>query len=502
MNRTFVLAALGFLACQVHAQSAPVGCTYNQYGRIADGSSMWPTTTFGIPTNDLPPFETNCMINQFAYNNFLYLAGDDGSGHPRFMGLAPWYDLLPGKGAPVWPGQFSPLDGIQLNKAINEAQAGDGFALLDVTKRTTVYDIRVNKPFFDYVKNNKLYLQDNMNAAQQAFKANSYSGGIWFPPTTLADKSMGAMELKTSWRDFGSADMHLCPSDIMHCEVDDRQNVWGLVGMHLVQKTNTHGEFVWASFEHTANSPDCMAGGANSIAKMPNDPTRTGAMINVNKLYEDGTQKSGWNYFDFASYTRSGGDGKTCSFPTKSGTAKPQCLTWPGSTGNWVRADICRTDKMDSPSSSCVALNTEHPNSQDIACLNSSVVSNAPRGLAGYWRYYKLVGMEWLANGNTEGGAFGQGCFTYKNSATCPNWGQHGESGGAPNYTRAGSTTMANTSLETWMQNGVYLVNPSNPSQVTRALDCFSCHQPQTIAAPSAGFNEGDMSHLFSRISQ
>lgn len=503
MNKCILVAVLAALATQAHAQTPPVGCTINQYGRIANGATMWSTTTQGIPPAQLPPFETNCLINQFSYNNFLYLVGDDGYGHPRFMSMVAWYDLLPSKGVPVWPGTYTSLDGVQLNKAISQSQAGDGFSLLDVASQTTVYDIRVNKPFFDYVNTKKLYLQATMNAAANAFNANSNSGGVFFPPTDISDSSLGALEIKTSWRSFGKAIGKLCPSDIMHCETDDESNVWGLVGLHLVQKTNTHGEFVWASFEHTANSPDCNGGGGNRIARMPADPTNPNATINVNKNYRDGTEQSGWNYFSFVSYIHKGGDGKTCSIPTKSGTQNAQCLTWPGSAPNWQRADVCRTDILAPPSTSCVALNTQHPNSQDIACLNSSVVANAPSGMAAKWKYYKLIGMEWLINGNTEGGGYGQGCFTFTGSAPCPNFKKPGsESKGAPNYTRAGSTTMANTTLETWMQNGIYLVNPTKSTDITTALDCFGCHQPQTIAAPTQGFNEGDMSHLFSRIGQ
>jgi len=44
--------------------------------------------------------------------------------------------------------------------------------------------------------------------------------------------------------------------------------------------------------------------------------------------------------------------------------------------------------------------------------------------------------------------------------------------------------------------------NPADPTDITKALDCFSCHQPQTVADPKDGFNEGDMSHIFSRIQQ
>ena len=487
------------------ATPASVGCTYDQYGRTADGSALWTTTTQAIPAGQNPPFETNCLIDQFSYNNFYYLVSDDGKGNPKFMSMLPWYGLFPAQGAPVWVGSYSPLKATQLNKAKNETEAGDGFQLLDVNNQTSSYDIRVNQPFYNYVNSNKLYQQSVMNQQAAAFSQNSAANGIWLPPTQISDKSLGAIEIKTAWRNFGT-DAKLCPGDIMHCEVDDNNNTWGLVGFHLVQKTNTHGELVWASFEHIANSPDCTPDGSNSIGQFPADPVNIGKTINVNKNYPSGVQNSGWNYFDFGSYTKAGGDGKSCAIPTQKGSPNPICLTSPvGAAPNtWQRVEVCRTDVLATLKNGCVALNTNEPNSQDIACLNDSLVKNFPAGLASKWKYYKLVGMEWAANGNTEGGGFPLGCFTLDGtgeSGQCPKYKGGGESGGAPQYRRAGSTTMANTTMETWMQNGISLTVGKNTYTQT---DCFGCHQPQTLAFPSktGTFNQGDMSHIFSRIQQ
>lgn len=502
MGKNFFLAIISCsLGVAAQAASPPVGCTYDQYGRKTDGSALWATTTQNIPAGQNPPFETNCLINQFSYNNFYYLVSDDGKGNPKFMGMLPWYSLFPAKGAPVWTGSYSPLAATQLSKAKNETEAGNGFELLDVNNQITSYDIRVNQPFYNYVAANKVYQQSVMDSMETAFNANSATGGVWLPPTQIADKSLGAIEIKTAWRNFGP-DAKLCPSDIMHCEMDDKKNTWGLVGFHLVQKTNTHGELVWSSFEHIANSPDCTSDGSNAIAQFPADPANAGKSINVNKNYPSGIQNTGWNYFDFGNYTKNGGDGKTCIIPTQNGTQDPVCLTSPVGVkpGTWKRVEVCRTDVLAALKKGCAPLNGQEPNSQDIACLNDSLVKNFPSGLAAKWKYYKLVGMEWAANGNTEGGGFPLGCFTLDGageSGNCPNYKGGGESGGAPQYRRVGSTTMANTTMETWMQDGIYLKTSGGTLTQT---DCFACHQPQTIASPT--FNQGDMSHIFSRIQQ
>ena len=180
------------------APSALAGCTYDQYGRQVDGSSLWVAATGpGQP----PDVETNCQIDQLAYNNFLHLVSDDGKGHPKFMSMAPWYKLLPATGAPVWSGNYTPLSGTRLHKTGNRIQAGDGFELLDVDKQVTSYDMRVNQVFFDYVQSNNVYMQKAMNQLATEFNVNSYRYGVWLPASS-AQNGPGAIEIKTSWRNL------------------------------------------------------------------------------------------------------------------------------------------------------------------------------------------------------------------------------------------------------------------------------------------------------------
>ncbi|NVJ70395.1 MAG: hypothetical protein HWE08_08585 [Alphaproteobacteria bacterium] len=473
--------------------SMPKECTISAYGRAVDGSSFWNTTAQGIPD---VPVDTNCMLDQFSINNFLYLVGDDSSGNPRFMSLAPWYDMLPAYGAPAdYSGTYSKLNGVLINNTENMQQAGDGFELMDVNNQMTAYDIRVNEPFYDYVKNWKLYTSVGMTVAEAAFNLNSKVGGIWLPAGDTSNA--GAMEIKTSWRAFGDASKNLCPSDIMHCETDSKGDSWGLVGMHLVQKTQGHGEFIWATFEHVGNSPDCSTGGTNPIAQNPTSPT--GASLNMNKNISSLNGKTGWNYFDYASYTSAGGSGGICSFPTQSGGQDTLCLTSPegAQAGDWVPVNICRTQPIPASSDVCANSMTDPTNLSTIACLNQSLASNFPSSLASKWQNYQLMGMEWLFNGSTGDGAVTKGCFTYdENDAkdACPNYpgGNKGGELGVPHYTRTGSTQMANSTMETWMQADMYL--ESKFSGTVQANDCFACHQPQTRSY------QGDMSHIFGRV--
>lgn len=480
-----------FFSAPLSAATPVTECKYNTFGRTVDGSNFW--NTVGQNASSVQIAEINCEIDQFSLNNFLYLVGDDGSGHPRFMSYTPWYNLFPKKGAPVVSTSYNALQSTYLNKSANQEQAGDAFHLLDVNNNTTSYDLRVNQTFFDYVSSNKIYTKTAMKAQKAAFNKNSAKNGIWLPPTNTDASKPGAVEIKTSWRDFGDASKNLCPSDIMHCETDAKGNAWGLVGMHLAQKTIDHGELIWATFEHVANSPDCESGSSNPIGKNPVDPMKPGQTINANKNIPELSDVTGWSYFNYGSYTTTGGKGNSCPYPGQKNGEQELCLKSPGSAKtSWNQVNVCRTQALPVVTDSnkvCEQSMSDSTNLTTVACLNNSLSKSFPSSLATKWQYYQLVGMEWLFNGLTSAGAVTTGCFTYDENNgknACPKY----KPGSAPNYGRSGSTKLANTTMETWMQANVYL------NKDTSATDCLACHQPQTTTY------QGDMSHIFDRISQ
>ncbi len=510
---TLLLAAGGL---QASGGSTTPACAYDSFGRTADGSTFW-ASTGQSSVQGLLVGQMNCLLDQFAMNNFLYLVGGDSAGKLRFMGYAPWYSLFTASGTPSWPGSYQPLSPTQLNRFDNQTQAGDGFLLKDVNGLTTSYDIRVNQTFFDYVATNSLYTRSGFNSALKAFNTNSATGGVWFPPTRADDTSEGAVELKTAWRNFGplpapaidvgaNAPTSPCPDSLMHCEQDSSGNFWGLVGFHLVQKTVDQPGFVWATFEHVGNVPDCSAGGAAPINQNPVSPA-TGAEINLNANLPGGIgAQTGWNYFNHQTYQAAGGDGRSCSYPTSQQT-DTQCLGVPqDASKNWIAVNICRTLVLpEANAATCAGSSVDGTNLTATACLNDSVRSNfASTGLDAKWMNYQLVAMEWLTDGATGFGTFAAACLTYDETGAadtaCPNYkpASHelGEGGGVPNFGRVGSgsadqVSPANTTMETWMQYGLKVTSDVGQN------DCFQCHQPSTQK-----FGQGDFSHLFGRIQQ
>jgi hypothetical protein len=68
-------------------------------------------------------------------------------------------------------------------------------------------------------------------------------------------------EIKSSWRKIIESDK----ADYIWVESDTSGNgqlepdeIYGLVGFHLVKSTQLHPEFIWATFEHRKNAPDCQ----------------------------------------------------------------------------------------------------------------------------------------------------------------------------------------------------------------------------------------------------
>lgn len=465
-----------------------------------DGKRLW---------TDVPAQADNCAMQRFVLNNFLHLAHDGGGGHPRFMSLAPWYEAIPQDGAaPRWREGFKPLSTRALRKTSREGQPGDSFELVDSAHRRIGYDVRVNKVFVDYLATSRTYRADVLSAAEAAFQRDPSSGGVWLP--SGSEKTPGVLSIKTSWRSFPTGKP--CPAATMHCERDARGHWWGLIGLHLVQKTPTLGEMTWATFEHVANAPDCAPGGSAPIAPAPADPRHPGTTLPE------------WNLFDWTSYRAQGGDGTHCAVPDGAyrytvaadgqtlqnqtcgaPSATPLCNIDPRQTSvngtpvdsdantRFHRVNVCRTVAQPR----CSGSGAE---GEQVACLNQALADDFPATLADKWRYYALIGSVYMA-----GHAPGVGCFRYDDGpmlttrpprsrfpSTCAG------STTAPQRARAGDLRLANTSMETWMQDGTCMVATPGATPLM-GRDCFACHAPATNE-PGWPFGMGDMSFLFDRI--
>jgi hypothetical protein len=124
--------------------------------------------------------------------------------------------------------------------------------------RLVYYEVRVNEDYFNYVVDpeNAFYDARNQWAATQPG-----GQGIDLPDRASQYGSVGAIEIKAGWLEidpseydqFLLADAVLVdPGPPRRC----RPAKVGLVGLHIIHKTQSMPNWTWATFEHVKNAPD------------------------------------------------------------------------------------------------------------------------------------------------------------------------------------------------------------------------------------------------------
>jgi hypothetical protein len=443
------------------ANSVTAGCS----GGFSDGSSI----NVGKPTylQDVPGDQLFCDFHTFAWNQFIYLTqmqadpNNGGQVTPLFLHMAPWYNLLKPTKTPaptVYPGGSTALSGAPLD----QGQAGDDDSLVDVAGNIVQYDIRFNSVMYGAIAGQGLYYKAGYDiACVPAKSSGTCKNPVWLPPTTTGPSSApvpGAMEIKTAWRDFGSA--VACPATQFYCN-----GRFGLVGMHIVQKTQSHGEWVWMSFEHVANDPDCYPGGDTPIAAQ--SPIGTS-----------------WSFFN----PQTAGSGVMGSQMCEVSGATPQCNANPKvstgpSTFQYVPVNVCRTTPVapgGASAANCQSVPDGPPvqssNSPgNVACLNATLMPQ----LSGVWQNYKMIGSLWVRGTTGPTTPFQIQIFQQPVANEA-----FGES--------VGFQHLANTTMETWMQAGSTGYDPFTDNSYQSG--CFNCHN-----LPSSTFGD-DLSHYVDKL--
>lgn len=138
----------------------------------------------------------------------------------------------------------SKMDGVV--GLFNQAQAGP---LIDRNGAYVRYEIVMNEPMYDYIRDNRLYNQTGLKAV---YEIDFPAGGT--------DK-IGAIMVKAAWKVMGAGDdptrFHLSDAYVFD-QHENRctQEILGLVGLHISTKTQSAPQWIWSTFEHVENAPD------------------------------------------------------------------------------------------------------------------------------------------------------------------------------------------------------------------------------------------------------
>jgi hypothetical protein len=147
-------------------------------------------------------------------------------------------------------------EGTSMQEGINQAMAGP---LIDRFGSYVHYEVRHNKPYYDFVKSNKFYLRDELDKHHRWPRKM-----VQLPISDPDGKVYGSLEVKAAWRVLNPSEDDATARryywtwasvpDPVTGKCGPKQRV-ALVGLHIIQKVKGFNSWLWATFEHVDNVP-------------------------------------------------------------------------------------------------------------------------------------------------------------------------------------------------------------------------------------------------------
>ncbi|MBV1919184.1 MAG: hypothetical protein KUG73_00765, partial [Pseudomonadales bacterium] len=193
-------------------------------------------------TKSAPDGSSNfCDFYQFSTQTYLYLMSEKTAGVRNFQNLAQ-YPLLEfdAKGNPANSCDET-VTGYTLRTSLDKSslgttQAGSSSTIYDKLGDIVYYDVRFDKE-----------------------TCNTTASAVEMKKTNLINFPSGTTELKFAWKVLSAAEIkankHVTQAQI----ISGNPVTLGLLGMHIAVATTDHPEFVWTTYEHNNNTPDCIA---------------------------------------------------------------------------------------------------------------------------------------------------------------------------------------------------------------------------------------------------
>lgn len=217
----------------------------NSSAAACAASPAWATQP--NPPKDVPANAPNCMFHQFSWQWFLKLVSPLQAGSPqRVFEDKTQYPVL---GVDLCPG--AELSSVQLPQESRglgvRIRKQEGPAPFNFVLPEDIDQAGSNQPLYD--KNGKVVYYNTQYTPNECGLKQGIDSG--FPANVT--------ELKLAWRQITPAEAgrYYTIQATIQGSSGSQQVLLGLVGFHLVKNTPNHPEFIWASFEHVDNAPDC-----------------------------------------------------------------------------------------------------------------------------------------------------------------------------------------------------------------------------------------------------
>ena len=460
--RVFALVAAFAAGVSLSAQ-APVPAPACPSLGWSEGLAVYLQPGAQFPVNDTANLPTpDCNFHEWSWEAFAWATALDANGLPRFMSLPTPADLslAPGTASKIGPRKLvlgvrpfaAKLDATTPEDAGAIVEA-DGNMLVAPNGYPVYASVHMNPSYFATAQRNLI-----VTGGYASQPANDYF-------------DVGAAVFKATWLRLDPGQTPPAGAFVTQAEVPvlaayrtknaltvaaTRQTVTAtvaLVGLHVVGYTVNHPEFLWATFEHNANTP--------KFSDNTFDPTSTASDPKTYTFYQGGTP---WNHINY----NQGNQGAPFLLRFDAGAQKFTTVTVPNNVANFTYNG---TSPSASRGTNVVLANqtgseTNSPQGPaNILALNASAQSfyagqKAPQSTFGN---YFLAGTVWMMPN------------TYVPSN--PN------ALGLNNTNAVGSVNLANTTAETFFQVPQVVPTNATPSNNTM-LNCFLCHNATSYNPP------------------
>lgn len=147
----------------------------------------------------------------------------------------------------------------------------DGDPLIDRNLNFAVFEVKANPVESDFIAKNNLTTKRGIDSISAPVNEQDKTlRQLTMPASSAATKNVGAMEIKTAWRILDSARggddysryytrdavISISAANSVSGVAFTIKAKVGLVGMHIIRKTGTFGNWIWSTFEHIDNTPD------------------------------------------------------------------------------------------------------------------------------------------------------------------------------------------------------------------------------------------------------